>query len=101
MGAYRFYLQRSKNEMRKPLTVHGVEWPSQAAFAKHRKVSTSAVYLARKRGKLETVGLKSPPFVYRGKEYCTQAEAARDNGVTRQAVNNYLRRKTNASTTAN
>ena len=87
--------------MPKPLTVLGLFWPSQSAFARHRKVSKQAVYLAKLQGKLETVGLNKKPCVYRGKEYPSQSEAAREHGVSRQAVNNHVRRMANASTKAN
>ena len=79
-----------------PINVNGEDFKSLAAFARTRGVTTAAVSFARKRGTLERLGESRPLVYYAGNWYYSQSEAARAKGITRQAVNKYIRSRDNA-----
>lgn len=79
----------------KSLTVGETNYKSQRAFAIAQCVSDSMVSHAIKYElDLEQIGRRNKRRTfYRGKWYETQSEAARANGVTRQAVNKEIRQE--------
>lgn len=84
---------------RKPLVIRGVEYPSLSAAAADLGVSIPAVCNARKRGRLDTVGLdpvdtRPMPITIRGVEYPSQYAAAKALRVTTSTIWNALERGT-------
>lgn len=80
-----------------PVTIRGVDYPSQLAAAKALGISVSAICNAKKRGRLDTVGLNpkktepSPVFI-RGVTYPSQYAAAKALGVSPTTIWNALER---------
>lgn len=68
-----------------PVTIRGIEYPSQRAAAKAIGVSERTLSLAARRGRLDRVGTgvnpgPSLPCRWRGVVYPSRAEAARATG---------------------
>ena len=75
---------------------------SQSEAARVLNVTPSAVSKAKLRGSLDVLGIgKAKPVKYAGKQYKSISEAARDNGITRQAVSIYLIRQRQRQERAN
>lgn len=80
-----------------PLTIRGVEYPSQLAAAKALGISVPAICNAKKRGTLETVGLnpkrtEPSPVMIRGVVYRSQYAAAKALGLAASTIWNALER---------
>lgn len=80
-----------------PLTIRGVEYPSLAAAAKAFGISVAAICIARRRGRLETVGLDpkktaATPVTIRGVTYPSQYAAAKALGLSTTTIWNALER---------
>mgnify|MGYP007100042869 CR=1 FL=1 len=80
-----------------PLTIRGITYQSQNAAAKAFGISGAAVSIAKKKGRLDTVGLdpkktEAYPVVIRGVEYPSQYAAAKALNVSPTTIWNALER---------
>lgn len=82
-----------------PITIRGVEYPSQHAAAKAVGVSPVAIHKAKIAGRLDTVGLKparteAVPVSVRGEVYRSQYAAAKALNLSKTTIYNALERGT-------
>lgn len=88
-----------------PIRIRGKDYPSVVAAAKAIGVSAHAIHRALDNGTIETVGLpefqhasrfgnthaRRYPFTAFGRSFSSRAEAARQLGVTKSTITNWLR----------
>ena len=80
-----------------PVTIRGVEYPSQAAAAAALGVNPGTIHCAAKHGRLDAVGLgtnPSKPTTIRGVEYPSRRAAAQALGVSIGGISHAIRRGT-------
>lgn len=77
----------------KPITVRGVEYPSQTDAARALGVTRAAISLAHKRGRVDSLGAgpgpQRKPIVIRGVTYIGVAEAAAAMGCSEREIGRY------------
>lgn len=81
----------------KPITIRGVTYGSHGAAARDLGVTRAAIFLARQRGTLESVGAgatSASPVKIRGKVYPSGYAAARELGLCKSTIYNALEKGT-------